>query len=544
MRSLIVFSSLILIIPSLFFTVELGAAAKRLHIEGLKVIEASELLTAVNAGGERTSSATGEIIADIENFYRGRGYPLVRVHVISDTAGELSLYVDEGRLGKIVVHESNNYYALKYKQAINVPGRIYSPEVIQKNIDELKRKYGFAEVITKLEKIPDYDDNVIQIDRELNRIVLFDQKIRIFSQYPAEYELHFYFDYGEGRKGPGLRRNGWGFSIDYDYPSLFIPEISLYTSDLLIEKDYFEADFSAGFDPGLGGLLNLHPRNTLEFPPRRTFSMVESEYRFSPLDYAFFTPVIRGRIYHSAGGRSDLGYSSFKYLSLRGTLAPGITPFEDLNLYAGVGCEFDRFYEIEEDTHVSGRDEISEGWHNYPFTEIRLIFDPLPFRIGTRKERNYTLTFTHYFDGVEFSELLVRGAHDFEFSNLSILSFRVMGVFNNSNAPFNHHAPVSSQYFKGFTGLSYHANRLAELSSEYRFSVYQDYIYTGLFMDWAFFRPEGLMISGGKAGVVAGPTVRFLVYDQFEFIIYVGWDRLFPDGSSQKNIKVRLTRTW
>lgn len=535
---------ILLIISCLLFPCGLAAADRSLHIEGLRVVSADELYGSINASTGKTASGTPQIIAAVENFFRGRGYSLVKVHVIRDTGDELSIYIDEGRLAKIVVHETNNYYALKYKQTIDIPHRIYNTAVVQKNIDKLKKKYGFAEVSTRLEKIPDYDTNILQIDRELNSIELFDLKVQIFSKYPAEYELHFYFNYGKGNNGPWQRREGWGFNIDYDYPSLFIPEISLYNSDLFNPGDFLETEFSAGFDAGLGGVLSLHPHNTMEFPPQRTFSMIRSEYRFAPVRGTIFTPVIRGRLFHSAGSREDLGFVNFKYVSLRGTLAPGITPLDNLNIYAGIGCEGNRFYDVDEDPLVSGQEHIDEGWENYPFTEIRMIFDPLPFRPGARKEKNFTLTFSHYFDGVEFSELSVNGARDFEFSNLSILSFRVLGVLNNSSAPFNHHVSVNSQYFKGFSGLSYYANRLAEFSSEYRFSVYQDYIYTGVFIDWALFRPEGLFISGVKGGVVAGPTVRFLVYDQFEFTVYAGWDRLIPDGSSQRNIKFRFARRW
>ncbi len=545
MRPAILFYSLLLLISSFLFSVNPGTAADRpLHIEGAEFVASAELYEMLNASGKSISLSAGEAVAAVEKFYRGRGFLLVKVHVINDSGDGLSLYVDEGRLAKIVVHEPNNYYALKYKQAIDIPGRVYNTSVVQKNVDKLKARYGFAAVTTGLEKTGDYDENVIQIDRVLNSIVLFEKKVQVFSKYPAEYELHFYFDYGDGSNGPGLRREGWGLNIDYEYPSVFIPEISLYNNGILSAGDYLETDFSAGFDTGLDGVLSMHPHNTLKIPPQRTFSMVGTEYRFAPVGQTIFTPVIRGRLYHSASGRPDLGYSSFKYLSLRGTLAPGVTPLDNLNISAGLGCESNRFYGIEEDPFVTGQEDISEGLKNYPFTELRVVFDPLPFRPGIRKEKNATLTFTHYFDGVEFSELSLNGAHDFEFSNLSILSFRLWAVFNNSSAPFNHHAPVHSQNFKGFSGLSYHANRLIEFSSEYRFSVYQDYIYTGLYCDWALFRPEGLIISGVKGGVVAGPTVRILVYDQFEFTMYVGWDRLFPEKESRKNIKFRFARRW
>jgi hypothetical protein len=484
------------------------------------------------------------VIAAIDNFCRKKGYTLAKVHVISDTEQKLSLFVDEGRLAKIVVHERNNYYAIRYRQTIDIPGRVYNTAVIQKNIKRLKRKYGLAAVTARIEKIPDYDKSVIQIDRGLERLLIFERELRIFSRYPAEYEIHFYFDYGEGKSGPGIRREGWGFNIDYDYPSLLIPVVSIYNRDLFRPGDRLETDFSAGFDAGLGGVLRLPPRNTLRFPPRRTFSMIESEYRFAPIADTIVTPVIRGRLYHSASGRPDLGYSSFEYVSLRETLAPGITPLENLNIYAGAGCESDRFYNVERDPLMAPEEQIVEAWEVYPFIEIRIVFDPLPFRPGASQEKNVTLTYTHYFDDADFNEIEIHGARDFEFSDLSVFSSGFRAAFNSSSAPFYHHVPVNSRFFRGFTGLSYHANRLAGFSTEYRFSLYRDYIYTGFFADWVLFSPEGIVLSGIKGGVVAGPTVRFLIFDQFDFTIYAGWDRLFPEGTGQSNLKFRFARRW
>ena len=521
-----------------------AAAARIVRVEGLKVTSASELFRALNINGGHTSSATDETVRAIEDYYRKKGYSLVKVHLVSETDEEIALFVDEGKIAKIVVHERNNYYALKYRQTIKIPARIYNRDVIERNVNELKKKYGFSAVRVELEKIPDYDKNVFQINRELNSITLFNMKLQIFSKYPAEYEVHFYFDYGGGKVGPGVHRDGWGFNIDYNYPSVFIPQAGIYRSGLFGGGDYFETEFSAGFDPGIGGLISLPPHNTLKFPPDWTFSMIESEYRFFPLRQTVFTPVIRGRIYHSAGGRPDLGYSSFKYVSLRATVAPGITPLEDLNIYAGLGCESDRFYDLEEDPSAEWHDGVTETWEHYPYIEMRVAFDPIPFRPGIRAEKNFTLTYTHYYNGTEFRELDISGARGIEFSNLSVLSFRLWAVLNSSSAPFHHHAPVNNSSFKGFSSLGYYANRLFAFSSEYRFSIYRDYIYTGIFCDWTVFRPEGMIISGVKNGIVAGPTVRFLIYDQFELIVYAGWDRLFPDGSGQKNIKARLARIW
>jgi len=523
-------------------SIKISAAARHLQLEGMRIFTAAEVLRGSGLGPDKLPLRTDRIITAIKNFYVKNHYDLVRIHVIEDQKDKLLLYIDEGLLARVVVHEKNSYYALKIKQTIRIPGRVYNSEMVEDSIETMRYRFGFVNVRAELEKAGDYSDNLFQIDRELNSLEFSDQKIRLFARYPAEYELHFYFDQEEIERGFGSGREGWGLDIDYNFPSVFIPVFSIYSRGLLMKKDYMETDFSAGFDPGLKGWLQIRPENTIKIPPDISFYRIETEYRFMPIENSIFTPVILGRLYGSNSGRIDLGLEKYEYLTIRGTLAPGISPLADLNIYAGLGCENVNISQVKIDPDSATHADVEKGWENYPFCEARISFDPIPFRLGYRVEKNYSLTFTSYLDGTEFSRTDLKGAHDFEFKNLSIFSLRVSGVWQSSNTPFSMHEPVSGRYFKGFSGRSYYSNRLMAISTEYRFSIYQDYIYTGIFFDWTYFDPEGYKISGKKSGIAGGPTARVLIYDQFEFTLYFGWDRLIPDGESGRNLKMKLTK--
>lgn len=528
-----------------FYTAGSDALAKSLRIEGLKIFSSPELIRAAGLENfEQNPVTTERAVKAIEMFYRNNRYLIVKIHVVEDSEKMLILFVDEGKLARVVVHEKNYYYALKIKQAVIIPSRIYNSEIVENIRSRLNNKFGFSNVKIELEKAGDYSGNIFQINRDLEMIQIPEMKISFFSRYPAEYELHIYIDPAEAERGFSIKKEGWGFDVDYHYPSLFIPVFSVYNNNLLIKKDSLETDFSAGFDPGLSGYLKIPMKNTFKFPPERRFVEVTTEYRFMPVEGSIFTPVITGRLYYSNSGRKDLGITSYQYLDIRGLLAPGITPLENLNIYAGTGCEWINIFDSKIDYSADEYILIEDGWSSYPFIETRVLFDPIPLRLGTRVEKNYVLRLTHYFNGENFSEIEMNGAHDIEFSNLSILSFRLRGCMQSSNVPFHHQAGVSSKYFKGFSGRSYYSNMLAAFSTEYRFSVYQDYVYTGFFCDWTMFKAEGFLISGTKKGLAAGPTARFLVYDQFEFTLYFGWDRLFPDGLTGKNFQMKLSRKW
>jgi hypothetical protein len=249
-------------------------------------------------------------------------------------------------------------------------------------------------------------------------------------------------------------------------------------------------------------------------------------------------------LFHSNATRDDLGIRDYKYLNLRGALAPEITLLKHLNLYAGIGIEqviiYDTAIDYEADRHL----DISDNSFTNSFTELRIKFDPIPLRLGNRIDKYIILTYTDYFSGNDSNRLEIKGAYDAEFENLSIFSFRFRSILMFSNSPFYQSEDVNSQCFKGFSGDSYYTDMAVALSLEYRFSIWQDYIYAGAFVDWVVFEPEGYILSGTKKGIISGPTARFLVYDQFEFTIYFGWDVLLPDNTTGTALKMKLTKKW
>lgn len=514
-------------------------------IEGLRIFSQEELTRILRLEENLTAVKSGKKTADsITSFYRKNGYSLVKVHIVEDSPERLALYVNEGRLGKIIVHGLNNYYSLKVKQLIDFPGRIYNAEVAEQNIDRMKNKYTFHSVRTELQRIADYSDSLFQIDRELKKITFLHNNLKIFDNFPPEYDLHFFPEKGDGTKGLSISRDGISFNIDYDYPSKIIPEVSYYRDNFLYGKDYFEADVSSGFDPGLKGFVSIPPKNTLVFPPERSFSQVTGEYKFNPYKNDFFGPIIKGKLYQSKSSRPDLGLTKYKYLQSRGTLAPEFTFLNYFNIYSGFGYERVFFYDISTDTTATRHLDIDNGRENYPFLESRIKLDPIPIRLGNRIDKYLIFTIAEYFGDSRSREMQLLCAYDFEFGDLSIYSLKFRSDIYLLDTPFHHNAGVSSSFFKGFSGNGYYTNREFSISNEYRIPVYQDYIYAGAFIDWVVFEPEGFLLSGTKYGVAAGPTGRFLFYDQFELILYYSLDYLMPDGKNGTNFQIKFRKKW
>lgn len=537
--------------------------AKILKIRGTTIFEESELFELLDLRRfEEGFMSLGEATTAIEKFYKENYYTLVRVFPIEvQGKNKYMLYVDEGRLGKIIVHNLNNYYSLKFKQQLDIPGKIYNTDVINKNLEYMRSKYPNKEITVELMKVPDYDGNLIQLDEELQKLKLGELvDLDFFRGYSALYDLHFYVqksgtaakDKKEAEAAvskkdsdelPG-KTEGFGFEIETNFPIIMVPALYYYGENMLAKKDYLETTLRASFDFGFDGFFNWLPENTLVFPPEREFAEIIGEYKISPMQNDLIGPLLRERIYLSDSSRPDLGISSYSYFSIRTTVAPEITLLKNMNVYAGIGVEQVKIYDAFVNSPEAADYIQDEDFYMNPFTELRLKFDPVPIRIGNRIDKYILFTFTNYFKGKNFTEFEMEGIYDTEFENLSILSLKFRIFTLSDSPPFYQSMNVSNKFFKGFPGENYMTNKQLSLGSEYRFSIYQDYLYAGAFFEWTKFEPEGSFLSGTKQGTVWGPVGKVLVYDQYEFTVYYGFEKLYPDDRTGTMFKMKFSKKW
>ncbi len=522
----------------------LYASPRKIEFKGLKVYSSNELYSILNLKEfEERKITVSNVINRIGGFYTSQGFDLLRISIILNTPDRLVLHIDEGELGKIVIHNLNSYYSLKVRQQINTRNKIYNRIEIDKNIEIIKKRYNISDVNAELKPVTEFDNNFFQLRRDLRSLELGFAEIELFSDHPPLYDLHIYVE--KIKNGKLLaNKSGLGFEIDYKFPSLFIPEVAWYKNDFLGRGDLFKISFSSGFDFGLKKFFKIPPGEYPSFPPERAFTELKSEYKFMPVNSDIFTPIVKGKIYHNDTSRPDLGLERYQYILTRGVFAPGFTLLNNLNLYGGAGIETVYFFDSKIDLESSDHINIEERTETYPFSEFQIKIEPIPVRIGNRIDKNMAFTYRELFSDYSSSEVELTIEYDFEFKDLSILSVRSMTNLLFRDPPFHHQEDVNSSYFKGFTGKSYYSEKQTALSAEYRFSIHEDFIYTGFFCDLVLFKAAGFEISGLKRGIIAGPTARILFYDQFEFIIYFGRDILLPDETSGNNINMRFRKKW
>jgi len=521
-----------------------AAPYKEIELRGLKVYSSNELYSILKMEEyNRRKIRTSELINRIGHFYTSQGYSLLRISIIENNPDKLILYIDEGEIGRLIIHNLNSYYSLKVRQMLNTRNKIYNSIELNRNIEKVKEKYKINDITAELVPVKSFDDNFFQLNRDLQSLGLGFAEIELFDDFNPLYDLHIHVE--DFKRGQILGSDdGIGFTVNYKFSSTFIPEISYYKKDFFGKGDKFDASIASGFDFGLNSFLKIPPAGAPQFPPERSFIEIKSTYVFMPIDSKIFTPLAKGRIYHTDTSRPDLGLEKYQYIQTRGIFAPGITILKNLNVYAGAGLENVYFFGSSIDSSAPEYVEIEDKVERFPLVEIQLKIEPIPIRIGNRIDQNLLFTYRQLFTEYNARELEIKGNYDIEFTNLSILSLGAETKLFFKKVPFHHQENVSSSYFKGFTGKSYYSEKQLAISSEYRFSIYEDYIYTGFFAEMVFFEATGFEISGNKKGYIAGPTARFLIYDQFELILYFGRDILLPDNTSQNNFSIRLRKKW
>ncbi|MCL1833136.1 MAG: hypothetical protein FWG49_01415 [Leptospirales bacterium] len=526
-----------------------GQSANKLLIRGLKIFTEDEIYLNLNlkrfAAGELSVS---EVISEIENFYKEKGYLLVKVYLISDESNEnCEIFVDEGRIGKIVIHGLPTYNVFRFKRVIDIPENIFNSGVMDKNLENLHEKFPQSNIRIDVKKVNDYKYSIIQIDRMFRRLgalVSIDTNFTVL--YSAQNDLHFFVedrvDDSEEENSQNKKGGKFGFKIHFNFPTTVIPQVLYERNQLFFERDHLSSVFSVGYDFGFTKLISTSPAFLEAMPHEMTFAELKYEYKVNLVNIDYFGPLINGTMYRSHTSRKDLGIVRFDYSYVRAVLAPEFTLFNYFNVYAGLGNELlyisNSMFNDAAERYLYVKDH---GVYSN-FTEVRLKFDPIKINIGNKLDRYVILIYDSYFYGSDFNKLELNSIFETEFDNFSILSLSLKGFKLFGKPQFYRSEEVDDKYFLGFTGKDYYTNSKVSVSSEYRFSIYRDFFYIGAFFDTIIFKPEGYIISGTKFGLGYGPTIRILVYDQYEFIVYYGFDVLYPDKQRGTNLNLKFSR--
>ncbi|MCP4132982.1 MAG: hypothetical protein GY754_18600 [bacterium] len=522
---------LLLTLPSSLF-----AAKRTLSISGLRIYSEEALFNNLKLNRyESGKLSVRDVVDAIEGFYEDQGYTLVMTYVIERTETSLSLFVDEGRLGKIIFYDIGGVELVRMKKDFELKDKIFNIHSLEKNLEIFKKKYEVLSLTYKLKPDEDFDKSRFQLDRELNIPILGKQELPFINSIWHRFNLVIYIS-TTGKFYRFKQKYGLTIKLKIHGVKGFIPSMGYNSDSLLMDEDHFGVNASSGIMYGIDGNFGQ--------APRMKYFEAGSSYHLTPTLNNYFTPKIKGALYISKMSREDLGLSVYDYVLLRGTLFPGITILNNLKIYTGVGAERVFYNDSTAEQGITPPTSVYKHSIAYPFLEWQIKLNIIPFSIGRPVTRELKFTFNHYFKEDPFNTTKLLGNYDFEFENRDIYStdFDTQIVWGSPD--HNYEIPISDTEFKGFMGRDYHTRRFICLANEYRVSLYKDFFYAGVFVDLVSFHGSGYDLIGNQFGAVFGFSAWIIVFDQFQSTFYFGWDYLDSTRESQGNIHFKIYQIW
>jgi len=497
---------------------------KNLILQGNQIFDDKEIIQ--KAGLSQSIDAfdkAGFVTSRIKNFYRARGYELVETYIVKNNENELLIFIDEGRLGKIVFLNINNLDFIRIRYDFRLKKKVFNRFLVRKELAHLKKEFKFKEVAYRVREIKNYDKSFFQLDRDFKVPVIISKFIPYIETYAPRYILEIRI---KKRKRKGSKTYGFRWRLDANTNIGIAPEVRYYHKSLLGKDDKLKAGFVSGVMYG----ADLKFKNT----PQLKYTKIHTEYFFPPALKDYFTPKVEADFYHSNKGRSDLGYEQFRFSKYRVTAAPGITFLKKLRLSIGFAYEHIDYYKsslVSDDVPPLPLPHQDD----YYIIKSGIFLNLIPFKLGNTINRSFSITYDAYLDGQNFHQLRLKGLYDFDLKRHDIFSVKFDFGYNFKTVPYVYEFSVSNSTFKGFQGTSWYSNNKSSVSLEYRFSIYRDFIYTGLFTEGVIFEGSGRDLNGLQGGIIAGLSIRIIIMDQYEWVVHGGQDWLIGTTKTQFN---------
>ena len=254
--------------------------------------------------------------------------------------------------------------------------------------------------------------------------------------------------------------------------------------------------------------------------------------------------------------RKDINLDDYQDFRARAVVGSGfnISKRIELNFFYGIEAVFLGNAKLEEGEDLTSTPQNqfleSNGSFNssvdtvWQLLKMGLLFELPEKSLKHDLDKDVEFKYEIYVGPTIFNKFNITLNYGDELENFDIFSLDIQAtvLFSTSistimnDVPFYFEERIQNQYFKGFMGTDYHSKRAIKIGTEYRTSIYRDFIYVGLFLDAVSFKGSGYDLVEEQFGIVGGPTLHFLIFDQLNFNIYTGQDWLITKDFSQFNI--------
>ncbi len=524
---------LILSISHLFIFPASGETKyKQLQIFGLKIHNEKDIIKNTRIGKllkDRNQYRT--VARKIERYLYSKGYTLAKVYPLEETDKILAVYVDEGSIMRIIYKKLNAIDIIKMKYEFDLQDKIYNKNIVDKELQRIKKKYRYKAVRATLQPAEEGDKAFIQLDKEFYIPGIGLTRLPFFKEHAPRYNLIIRFT-----KYSRTESKGVTYGIKTNYSNGLIPDIEYNYPNFIYKKDHLMIGASFGVLYGLDFKFKEYPK--------WTFIETHSEYDFAPTLKDYFTPMTSISAYYSRSSRIDIGLLSYNYLLLNGILAPGITLLKRFKIYAGLGFERVFIYTPEIDEEADYVVDVKKAVDTWAIFESKFKFKFKPPYLKDQDNHQFEIIYNYYTNERYFYSVTINLDGEFEFHNLDYYLYIIQYTKLWKSPPFYHEYSVSDAVFKGFMGKSYHTRNVLKFSNEYKISIYKDSLHIGIFVDAVRFEGSGYDLSGYQHGIVTGPAGHIIFLDQFEFNIFFGKDYLFSTKESQYDLYFNAKKKW
>lgn len=536
----IIFKILLIAFSLFFISNNVLAASKTVEIKGTKLYTEEELtkklsLNKINAKG----SIYRTVNYRLSRFYKSQGYALVRIYRMKETSSKLIVFIDEGRLEQVRIIGYGNFDTSKIKLLFQLPYKVYNSAKIRENIASIKKRFGMT-ISVRLEKTENYQDALFQVDRLFEDPDDKNSEKYFLKKYGYRYNLIIekpksskkISNKKPKRKAPEKVKYNYGININ---PlSNFQPWVTGVLPSIFQEGDITQITFKTQFAYSL---------KTYDQSPVWTRNNVQGYYypviKKIP-DY--INPRLNITMDQSSSARPDLGLLTYDYLLVRTIAEPGFNLLNNLHIYFGFGFEKDFINDYLIDTSAEESVNIEKDADLWGVTTLNLQLSNIFTLIKDRK-LNTDLKLSYYFNrDNDFTEIEFTIGKFFDLGKKIVFNPRFETLYYFGDVPFYHDTGITGANFRGSTG--YISRLMFKSGNDIETSIYRNYFYAGWFADAIIFDGYGITLEGTQFAAVTGPTMRFLIIDQFDFYFRCGYDYLISTKDYNFVMSFSLKNRW
>jgi hypothetical protein len=425
--------------------------------------------------------------------YQARGYRYARAWFNdSKEPGVLWFDVDEGRM-RVSFVGMGSISATLFRLRLVMPQGVFQEDDIQRSLEEQKEAFNLA--------------NVYYIVHETEG-----SDITVFGEVVSARTLEIHVTSRESF--------GWALDISASASWGVVPRLR-----------YSEANFLRHDDRLLLVLDVAVPyrRYIFDATPKLTWvhGVLDVSYRLPRFAlgrkrFRGFAPQFDSSNSVSQYARADLRLASF-YLSRDVTTASLVSSWADVELSLGFGADLARVFLLEAASSQPGQPPVELPGEVYSARALaRVTGRWTSARPWTRRDRRTTVNvFADICAPAEFRASLwgqyvsAVGRHS--------LFLRGRGVELGGNIPFWDDVELAGNYQRVFFNDLYWAHQAAQVETAYHVRLWRDWFEAGVFHDLTIFRDRISSPTALRAMDAFGPSLHFLILDQYALSIYQGF---------------------